>query len=96
MLHRVCTKRRVCPRGPRHSQLVDIMKITVKRDTQTRDDDVDCWQVWLPLDPPPLERTRIDGNCAVGTWRAYTMHSVASHSSANGSWALACADALIL
>ncbi|EYB80912.1 hypothetical protein Y032_0397g702 [Ancylostoma ceylanicum] len=26
--------------------LVRIRKTTMKRDTQIRDDDVDCWQVW--------------------------------------------------
>ncbi|EYC10111.1 hypothetical protein Y032_0057g2766 [Ancylostoma ceylanicum] len=30
--------------------LVDIIKITMKRDTQIRYDDVDCWQAWMPLD----------------------------------------------
>ncbi|EYC34453.1 hypothetical protein Y032_0001g424 [Ancylostoma ceylanicum] len=27
--------------------LADIIKITMKRDTQSRDDDVDCWQAWI-------------------------------------------------
>ncbi|EYC42959.1 hypothetical protein Y032_0509g2722 [Ancylostoma ceylanicum] len=38
--------------------LVDIIKITRKRDTQIRDDDVDCWQAWAHLDPQPRGRTR--------------------------------------
>ncbi|EYB84043.1 hypothetical protein Y032_0323g2469 [Ancylostoma ceylanicum] len=35
--------------------LADIIKITMKRDTQSRYDDVDCSQAWLPR---PLGRTR--------------------------------------
>ncbi|EYC04613.1 hypothetical protein Y032_0087g2112 [Ancylostoma ceylanicum] len=35
--------------------LVDITKTTMKRDTQSRYDDVDCSQAWLPR---PLGRTR--------------------------------------
>ncbi|EYC22450.1 hypothetical protein Y032_0017g3357 [Ancylostoma ceylanicum] len=27
--------------------LADIKKITMKSDTQSRDDDVDCWQAWI-------------------------------------------------
>ncbi|EYC02399.1 hypothetical protein Y032_0100g3275 [Ancylostoma ceylanicum] len=38
--------------------LVDIIKVTMKRDTQLRDGDVDCWQAWRPLDPRSLGRTR--------------------------------------
>ncbi|EYC43294.1 hypothetical protein Y032_0498g2541 [Ancylostoma ceylanicum] len=41
--------------------LVDIIKITMKRDTQIRNDDVDSWQAWPPLYPRPLGRTRRSG-----------------------------------
>ncbi|EYC06357.1 hypothetical protein Y032_0076g1017 [Ancylostoma ceylanicum] len=38
--------------------LVDIIKTTMKRETQIRDDDVECWQAWVPLDLRPRGRTR--------------------------------------
>ncbi|EYB99722.1 hypothetical protein Y032_0120g905 [Ancylostoma ceylanicum] len=51
-------KRRVRPSGPLTSKsLVDIKKITMKRGAQIRDDDVDCWQAWPPLDIRPRGRT---------------------------------------
>ncbi|EYC29940.1 hypothetical protein Y032_0005g2349 [Ancylostoma ceylanicum] len=44
--------------------LVDIIEIMMKRDMQTRDDDVDCWQAWAALYPRPRGRTRRFG-CTV-------------------------------
>ncbi|EYB80890.1 hypothetical protein Y032_0397g690 [Ancylostoma ceylanicum] len=44
----------------------------MKRDTQIRDDDVDCWQAYSPLDPRPLGRDssfRIDGISGNNTGR---------------------------
>ncbi|EYC33556.1 hypothetical protein Y032_0002g858 [Ancylostoma ceylanicum] len=41
--------------------LDDTVKITMKRDTQIRDGDVECWQTWPPLDRRPLWRPRRRG-----------------------------------